>query len=185
MAATTIVGGIAGRYATALFELGRDNNALDALADDLETLGVLLAENDDLIRLVRSPVINRADQARGMDAVLEKAGAHPITQKFVGVVAGNGRLFALPDMVRGFARLLADHRGEISGEVVSAQPLSDGQIDNLKAQLSKALGQDVHLDAKVDESLLGGLTVKVGSRMIDSSLRTKLENLRFAMRGTG
>lgn len=177
--------GLAGRYATALFELADADNALEAVSGDLETLGAMIDESDDLTRLIRSPVISREDQSRAMDAVLEAAGIGELTQKFIGVVAANRRLFALPSMIKGFAKLLADRRGETTAEVVSASELSDSQLDAVKQSLKKAMGVDVAIDARVDEEILGGLVVRVGSRMVDSSLKTKLDQLRFAMKGIG
>lgn len=185
VAETTMVSGIAGRYASALFDLARDQSALDAVAADLASFGRMIDESEDLRRLVRSPVIGRSAQTAALDALSEQAQMNALTRKFVGLVASNRRLFALPDMIRGFSRLLAHHRGEIAGEVTSAQALSDAQLDALKQQLKAAVGSDVQLEARVDSSLLGGLVVKVGSRMIDSSIRTKLQNLKFAMKGAG
>jgi len=179
------VSGIAGRYAMALFDLATDEGALDQTAEDMASIGRMIAESDDLHRLVRSPVIGSAAQADALDAIMAQAKFGSLTQKFVGLVASNRRLFALPGMVQGFAQLMAQHRGEIAGEVTSAHPLTDAQLDTLRAQLKTAVGSDVQVDAKVDPSLLGGLVVKIGSRMIDSSLRTKLQNLKFAMKGAG
>lgn len=176
---------IAGRYATALFELALEQKAVDDVAGDLQGLDALIDESDDLLRLVRSPVLTRAEQSRAMAAVLEKAGVHTLTRNFVGVIASNRRLFALPAMIRAYQQLLATHRGEIAGEVISAHPLNDAQLDAVRKQLVQAVGQEVQLEPTVDESLIGGLVVKVGSRMIDSSLRTKLQNLKIAMKGIG
>jgi len=177
--------GLAGRYATALFELADADNSLEAVSGDLETIGVMIEESDDLTRLIRSPVISREDQSRAMDAVLVAAEIGELTQKFIGVVAANRRLFALPAMITNFDKLLSDRRGETTAEVVSASALSDSQLDAVKQSLKKAMGVDVAIDAKVDEEILGGLVVRVGSRMVDSSLKTKLDQLRFAMKGVG
>ncbi len=185
VAESTTVSGISGRYATALFDLALDQTALEPVADDLASLGRMIDDSDDLRRLVRSPVIGRRAQIAALDAIMEKAGANDLTRKFVGLVARNRRLFALPGMIRGFARLMAQHRGEVAGEVISAHPLSDDQLQALKAQLKTAVGSDVQLETRVDAALLGGLVVKIGSRMIDSSLRTKLQNLKFVMKGAG
>lgn len=185
VAGTSIVTGIAGRYATALFELALEQGAADDIAGDLQGLGALIDESDDLLRLVRSPVLTRAEQSRAMAAVLEKAGVHVLTRNFVGLIAANRRLFALPGMIRAYQQLLAAHRGEIAGEVISAHPLSDAQLDAVRKQLAQAMGQEVQLESTVDESLIGGLVVRVGSRMIDYSLRTKLQNLKVAMKGVG
>ena len=179
------VSGIAGRYATALFDLAIDEGALDQTADDMASLGRMIADSSDLHRLVRSPVIGSAAQVEAIEAVMAKAQFGSLTQKFVGLVSSNRRLFALPSMVQSFAQLMASHRGEIAGEVISAHPMSAAQLDVVRAQLKSAVGSDVQIDAKVDPSLLGGLIVKIGSRMIDSSLRTKLQNLKFAMKGAG
>ena len=177
--------GIAGRYATALFDLAQEQNAVDAVSDDLQSLGTMIVESADLLRLIRSPVLSRGEQSNAMAAVLEKAGAAKLTRNFVGLVAGNRRLFALPGMIRAYQQLLAAHRGEITGEVVSAHPLDEKQLSALKKQLAQTMGQEVQLESKVDEDLIGGLVVKVGSRMIDNSLRTKLQNLKVAMKGVG
>jgi F-type H+-transporting ATPase subunit delta len=179
------VSGIAGRYATALFDLAQEQNALDETANDMASLGRMIADSADLERLVRSPVIGHNAQAGALEAVMEQAKMSALTRKFVGLVAQNRRLFALADMARGFAQLIAHHRGEVAGEITSAHTLTNAQLDTLRAQLKAAVGSDVQIDAKVDPSLLGGLIVKIGSRMIDSSLRTKLQNLKFAMKGAG
>ena len=177
--------GLAGRYATALFDLADADNALEAVSGDLETIGAMIEASEDLTRLIRSPVISREDQSRAMAAVLEAAEIGELTRKFIGVVASNRRLFALPAMIVSFQKLLADRRGETTAEVVSAAALSDGQLAAVKQSLKKAIGVDVAIDAKVDKEILGGLVVRVGSRMVDSSLRTKLDQLRFAMKGVG
>jgi len=177
--------GLTGRYATALFELAMTDSQLDQVAEDLVTIQLMLTESPDLCRLIRSPVVSREDQHKGVIAVLESAGISDLTKNFIGVVAGNRRLFALPGMIAGFQALLSDHRGETTAEVFSAKKLTAAQVKALGASLKKAMGTNVSIDAKVDEGLLGGLIVKVGSRMIDSSLRTKLSQLRFAMKGIG
>ncbi|MFP4004110.1 MAG: F0F1 ATP synthase subunit delta [Alphaproteobacteria bacterium] len=181
----TLVGGIAGRYAIALFELADEAKALDAVEADLTGLRRMIAESADLARLVRSPQFSREDQAQAMGAILDKAGAHELTRKFVGLVAHNRRLFALPDMARAFSRLLAEKRGEESARVRSAQPLTKEQISQLSERLKKSLGKDVRLETEVDEDLIGGLVVQVGSKLIDTSLRTKLANIHIAMREAG
>ena len=185
VAETMIVSGLSGRYAVALFELAKDGGSLDSVAADLQGLKSLMAESADLVRLIRSPVLTREDQGKAMDAVMDKAGFSEITRNFVGLVSKNRRLFSLGDMIDAYATLLAQHKGEISADVTSAQPLDDGQMAEIKASLAKAMGQDVNVSASVDESLIGGLVVKVGSRMIDNSIRTKLQNLQLAMKGVG
>ena len=183
-----VLAGVAQRYATALFELALEAQGpedLDSVAGELESLNELLEVSDDLKYLVSSPLIGRDDQGQAMAAVLSKAGASALIQKFVGLVAAKGRLDALSDMIQAFQGLLERHRGEISAEVTSAIALKDEHLDALKASLREALGRDVQLQAQVDESLIGGLIVRVGSRMIDSSLKTKLSNLKIAMKEVG
>jgi F-type H+-transporting ATPase subunit delta len=176
--------GLAGRYATAVFELALEERALDALAADLASLKALLAESTDLTRLVRSPVITREDQAKAMEAVLAKANASDLTRKFVLLLAQKRRLFALADVIRAFEVQLAKHRGEVAADVTSARPLKDDELSELRRVLKEQLGREPRINAHVDSKLLGGLKLKVGSRMIDSSLRTKLDQLRAAMRGS-
>ncbi len=185
VAAKITVTGISGRYATALFDLAHEQDSLDAIAGDLEALARMLNDSADLLRLVRSPVLSRSEQGQAMAAVLDKAEMKQMTKNFIALVSQNRRLFALKDMIRDFGLLLSSHRGEISGEVISAHPLSDGQVYSIRARLAKAMSQEVSLTASVDQSLLGGLIVKVGSRMVDSSLKTKLQNIRFSMKGVG
>lgn len=177
------IAGLTGRYATALFELAAQRGVLDEVADDLVRLAEMIAQSRDLERLIRSPVLAREVQGRAVAAVLERADMSEVVRHFVGVVARNRRLFALAGMIRQFQALLARHRGEISAEVTSAKPLSERQIASLNGALSRAMGSDVTLAADVDEGLIGGLVVKVGSRLVDASIRTKLRNLELAMKG--
>lgn len=177
--------GLSGRYATALFELADEEKQLDAVAGDLTDVGAMLDESDDLRRLIRSPVISREDQQKAMQAVLEEAGISTLTRNFIGVVIDNRRLFELPGMIKGYLALLAQARGEVTAEVVSAKPLTDAQAQAISDSLKQAVGAKVSIDAQVDENLLGGLIVKVGSRMVDTSLKTKLAQLRLAMKGVG
>jgi F-type H+-transporting ATPase subunit delta len=177
--------GLADRYATALFELAEAENALEPVNAELAQLQKLIDGSPDLERLIRSPVISRDDQRRAIDAVLERAGASALIRRFVGVVAHNRRLFALPAIIAAFAKKLTDRRGETTAEVTSAKPLSEKQLAGLTAALKKAVGATVLLSTRVDPSLLGGLVVKVGSRMVDSSLQTKLLRLSFAIKGIG
>lgn len=176
------VSGVAGRYATALFELADAQSALDAVAADLRGINAMLNESADLVRLVRSPIFSADEQARAFGAVLDKAGASGLVKNFVGLVIRNRRLFALPDMISAYTSLLAQKRGEVTADVTTAHALGDAQVESLKAALKSATGRDVLINTKVDASLLGGLVVKVGSRMIDSSLRTKLNSLKIAMK---
>ena len=177
--------GLGGRYATALFELADEEKQLDQVAHDLNTIGTMLDESEDLRRLIRSPVISREDQQKAMQALLDKVKIGPLTRKFIGVTVDNRRLFSLTTMIKGFFALLAQARGETSAEVVSAKPLSDTQRDAITDSLKQAVGGKVSLDARVDKTLLGGLIVKIGSRMVDTSLKTKLAQLRLTMKGVG
>jgi F-type H+-transporting ATPase subunit delta len=179
------VSGMAGRYASALFELALEADALDGVAEDLDGFAAMMDESEDLSRLVRSPAFSREDQMRAIDAVLNEAGASGLVRKFIGLVTQNRRLFAIGDMIRGYRALLARHRGEVTAEVASAEPLGAAQTKALAAALRERLGRDARLEARVDPGLLGGLVVRVGSKMIDTSLRTKLNNLRIAMKEVG
>jgi F-type H+-transporting ATPase subunit delta len=178
-------GGLASRYAAALFELADEKKQLDQVAADLASLKQAIRESDDLRRLVRTPVFSRAEQGRAMAAILERAGATDLVRRFVGLVAQNRRLFVLPDMIDAFLAQLAQRRGEVTAEVVSARPLSEAQRRAIADALHKSVGGNVAIDARVDPTLIGGLVVKVGSRLIDSSLRTKLNRLQLAMKGVG
>lgn len=180
---SSVIGGIAGRYAAALYELADEGKALDPVAGDLSALKGLIAESPDLAKLVRSPLIDRADKAAAMNSVLEKAGAHDLTRRFIGVVARNNRLFALPGMIDAFLAELAQRRGEITAEVASARPLNESQLNSIAETLRSALGGRVAIEPRIDPSLIGGLVVRVGSRMIDSSLKSKLQRLQVAMKG--
>jgi len=175
--------GLAGRYATAVFELAEESRSLPALENDLLSLKAALKASKDLTHLVSSPVFAEADQARALKAVLAQMGAGDLATKFVLTLAAKRRLLHLSDIIKAFESILARHRGEVQAEVTSARALNDGELAELKATLKSRLGREPRLDTKVDPSLLGGLVVKVGSRMIDSSLRTKLTGLRAAMRG--
>ena len=177
--------GLAGRYASALFELAESERALDDVAANLVQLRQLIAESPELERLVRSPALSREDQAKGMAAVLEKGGAHALTLKFVGSVTMNRRLFVIDDIIKEFLAELARRRGEVAADVTSAVELGQAQINAVTAALREAVGQKVAVNLAVDPSLIGGLIVRVGSRMVDSSIRTKLQRLQFAMKGVG
>lgn len=176
---------VADRYAYALFELADADKAVDKVADELDGLAEMIRESNDLQRLIRSPIISRNDQRAAMDALLEKAEVSSLTRRFVGLVAQNRRLFALPSMISAFKDILAGRRGETTAEVISAKALSKGQLAAVSDALTKAMGSKIALATKVDSDLLGGLVVKVGSRMVDSSLRTKLHRLRLSMKGIG
>lgn len=184
-ASETATSGIAQRYALALFELADEAKALDQIADDLRAIKQALADSADLRALTRSPLLSREDQIKAITAVLRKAGAADLTVKFVGVVAGNRRLFALPGMIDAYLAELARRRGEMTAKVTAAHKLSDAQVEALTDQIKKAVGAKVSVDITVDPSLLGGLIVQVGSRMVDGSLATKLNKMQLAMKGIG
>jgi F-type H+-transporting ATPase subunit delta len=177
-----IVSGMAGRYATALFELALEEKSLDAVKADLDKFDALLAESADLFRLVRSPVFSTNEQQRALEAVLKKAEIDGLAAKFLQLVTEKRRLFAVRDMVRGFRAKVARHKGETRAEVVVAEPLPDKHLEALKATIAGAAGKNVILDVKIDPSILGGLKVKLGSRMVDASLKTKLNSIRIAMK---
>ncbi len=175
--------GLAGRYAAALFELAGDHKAVDAVSADLATFRAAMDANADLARLVKSPVFSREEQGKALKAVLQAMKAGELTVKFVLLLAAKRRLFALTSIIKGYESLVARSRGETEAEITAARPLADAELQELKAALKARLGREPRLNTKVDPSLLGGLVVKVGSRMIDSSLRTKLDGLRAAMKG--
>ncbi len=182
---STSASGLAGRYAAALFERADDKKELDPVAADLRGLSEILKGSEDLQRLIRSPLYSREQQSQALTAILEKSGAGDLTRRFVLTVAQNRRLFALPQMIDAFLAELSRRRGEVTAEVTSAAPLSDTQRGALDKVLRKEYGDKVQMDLKVDESLIGGLIVRVGSRMIDGSLKSKLRKLEFAMKGIG
>jgi F-type H+-transporting ATPase subunit delta len=174
---------MAGRYATALFDLAREQNALDVIAGDLDRFDKLVADSSDLARLVRSPVFTSEDQAKAVAAVLDKAGIGGTAANFIKLVASNRRLFAVRDMVRDFRALVARHRGEVSAKVTVAEPLNDARMAELKDALKAVSGgKDVALEVTIDPAIIGGLVVKLGSRMVDTSLRTKLNAIKLAMK---
>jgi F-type H+-transporting ATPase subunit delta len=177
--------GVAGRYATALFELALEQRALDQVAVDLDRFNEALDAFDDLLRLVKSPVFSAEEQGRALAAILKELKIEGLTRNFLLLAAKNRRLFATPDMIRAFRAMLARHRGEMSATVTAAAKLTESQVTALRQALKAALGKEVMLDERVDTGLLGGLVVKVGSRMVDTSLRTKLNSLKVAMKEVG
>jgi len=179
------VSGVSGRYATALFELARDEKSIDAVKADLDRFDAMLAESTDLKRLVRSPVFSADTQLKALIAVLDKAGITGIAANFLKVLTRNRRLFAITDVIRAFRALVAKFKGEASADVTVAERLSDRNLDALKTALKSVTGKDVALNVKVDPSIIGGLVVKLGSRMVDSSLRTKLNSIKHAMKEAG
>jgi F-type H+-transporting ATPase subunit delta len=183
--ATETTGLIAERYASALYELADEARALDQVATDLRSLKAMMAGSPDLIRLIRSPVLGRSDQAKAVGALAQKAGFHELTGRFLGTLAQNRRLFTLASAIEAFLAELARRRGETTADVTSAVSLTPAQTAALEEALKSVVGSKVSVDLKVDPSLIGGLVVRVGSRMIDTSLATKLRRLRLAMKGVG
>lgn len=177
------IGAIADRYSAALFALAEEKAAAQAVETDLKALKAMLAESADLRRLVSSPVITRRDQGAAIVALAEKAGWHEITRNLLGLLAKNRRLFTISGVIDAFLARLAAQRGEVTAEVATAKALTAAQKKSLAAALKKAVGKDVTLDVTVDPSLLGGLIAKVGSKMVDSSLKTKLQQLTLALKG--
>jgi len=178
------VSGVPGRYASALFELSSEEKATEEVSRQLQTFQSAIDQSEDLSRLVRSPVFSSEDQLGAITAVAGQLGITGTTLNFLKLTAKNRRLSVVPDMIKAYATLLASSKGEIAGEVTSAEPLSATQLEDLKAALKSSLGRDVLLSTRVDSTLLGGLIVKVGSRMMDNSLKTKLQTLKIAMKGT-
>ena len=177
------VSALAERYATALLELAEERKALDRVAEDLEALKVLLEGSPELTRLVRSPLIAREDRARAMQAVAERAGFSDLTRNFIGVVARHGRLFALQAIAGRFLAVLAERRGEVTAEVTVAHALDDEQLRSLESTLGAVAGGKVSVDLRVDPDILGGLVVRLGSRLFDSSLGSRLRRLELSMKG--
>ncbi|SIO09701.1 ATP synthase F1 subcomplex delta subunit [Parasphingorhabdus marina DSM 22363] len=174
---------LAGRYATALFELATENKAIDTVETSLASLKQAISESEDLSALTSSPVVSREDAGKAIAAAASSLGLDNLTTNVLGVLAANRRLDQIPALVRAFTTLASGHRGEVTAEVTSAHPLEDSQIDALKAQLKKRVGSDVSVSTQVDPDILGGLVVKIGSQMIDSSIKTRLNTLSQAMKG--
>lgn len=175
--------GLADRYASALFELAQSTSSLETVAAELTRIAALIHESSDLTRLLSSPVISRKAQWRAVDAILAQAEISDLTRRFVGVVADNRRLFALPGIITAFQQRLAEERGETPVEVVAAKALTTAQMSAITLALQKAVSKNIALSTRIDPALLGGLVVKVGSRMVDSSIRTKLKRLSLAIKG--
>ena len=177
---------MAGRYARALFELALDAKSIDAVKADIEQFDAMISESADLRRLVRSPVFGAEEQGRALAAVLAKASIGGLAADFLLFVTSNRRLFAVRDMMRGFRRLVARWKGEVTAEVTVAEKLSDARLEEIKSALKSITGEKaVDLNVKIDPAIIGGLTVKLGSRMVDSSLRTKLNAIKHAMKEAG
>ena len=174
---------LAGRYASALFDLARDRRQIDAVGRGLETLAQALLDSREFAELIDSPLVSRDEAGKALAALAPQLGLDPITSNFLGVLARNGRKRELRQVIRLFKRIAAEHRGEATAEVTTARPLNDDQLAALKAQLRARAGREVNLDARVDPAILGGLVVKLGSRKVDASIRTKLNRLASAMKG--
>lgn len=174
---------LSGRYAVALFDLARDGKTLDTVADSLAAIKAAIAESTDFKGLINNPVLSRDAAGKTVAAVASSLGTDPLTTKFLGVLAENRRLGQLPAIIRAYETLLSNHKGEARAEVTSAHPLDAEQLTALQKSLKARVGRDVAVDAKVDPAILGGLVVKIGSQMIDSSIRTRLNSLALAMKG--
>jgi F-type H+-transporting ATPase subunit delta len=178
-----IVSGMAGRYATALFELALEDKVLDSVKADLDRFDALVQESPDLTRLLRSPVFSSEEQLGAITAILDRAGIGGLAGNFVKLAAQNRRLFAVRDMIKAFRSLLARHRGEVSATVTVAETLSEGHLATIKEALKSVTGgKAVDLTMNIDPAIIGGLIVKLGSRMVDTSLRTKLNAMKHAMK---
>ena len=178
-----IISGMAGRYAGSLFELALDEKAVDAVKKDLDQFDAMVAGSADLTRLVRSPVFDADVQLKALGTILDKAGIKGLAANFLRVITTNRRLFAVREMIRAYRALAARHKGEVTAEVTVAEALNDKNLDALKSALKSVTGgKDIDLEVNVDPAIIGGLVVKVGSRMVDSSLRTKLNAIKFAMK---
>ncbi len=176
---------VARRYATALFDLAEESDALDRAEADMDALRAALAESDELSMAIRSPLVSRDEQGRAMAAIAAAMELSPLTTNLLGLMAQKRRLFALAEVIQAFDALLAEHRGLVTAQVTAARPLSDAQAEALKETLRRATERDVKLNVTVDPAILGGLVVKVGSRMVDTSIRSKLAGLQHAMKEVG
>lgn len=181
----SIVSGVAGRYATALFELARDSRQVDAVASDLARFSAMIAESADLQRFLRSPVFTAEEQAKTIVALLAKAGIGGLAANFLRVVASKRRLFAVEGMIAAYRALVAQSKGIVTAQVTVAEPVSEARLAEIRKALEEVSGRTVEVDLKVDPALIGGLIVKLGSRMVDASLRTKLNSIRLAMKEVG
>lgn len=183
--AESIVSGVASRYARSLFELALESGGLSEIETDLGRFEALVDGSEDLKRLIASPVFTADEQTSAITAIASKANIGGLTGNFLKVVARNRRLFAIPGMIAGFRQMAAEHRGEVSADVTSAHALTDAQMTELRATLKNVIGKDAAINLTVDPTLLGGLVVRVGSRQIDSSLKTKLNSLKLALKEVG
>lgn len=182
---SSIVSGVSGRYASALFELAQEMKATDAVGAALDRFGALIDGSDDLQRLIRNPVFTADEQVKAVNGIMASAKIDGLAANFIGLVAQKRRLFALPGMIVGYRQLLADARGIVRAEVTVAEQPSSDQLKNIAAALKETAGKQVEIDLKIDPSLIGGLIVKMGSKMVDASLKTKLNSIRLAMKEVG
>ena len=174
---------LAGRYASALFDLARDQRQIESVATSLDALAQALLDSKDFNELVTSPLVSREEAGKAFGALAPDLGLDPITANFLGVLARNGRKNELRNVIRAYRRLAAEHRGETTAEVITARPLNDDQLTALRQQLRARAGRDVAIEAEVDPTILGGIVVKLGSQQVDASIRPKLNRLAQAMKG--
>lgn len=172
-----------GRYASALFDLASENGTVSAVENDLDAIGQAIRESDEFAALIRNPQVSREAAAKAIEAVAGVLGSSQLTKNFLGVLAGNRRLFALPEIIRAFSAIAAAQRGEATAQVTSAHALTDEQVEQLRQKLEAREGRSVKIKTSVDPELLGGLVVTIGSKRIDSSIRTRLNSLAQAMKG--
>jgi F-type H+-transporting ATPase subunit delta len=177
-----LLSGVAARYASALFEVAQDAGSVEAVAGDLDRFGEVIEASPDLARLIRNPIFTAEEQERGVAAILSRVGIAGLTANFIRLVAAKRRLFALPDMIRSFRRLVSDAKGIVQAQVVLAERPSDAVMGDIEAALRDVAKAEVALDVKIDRSLIGGMIVKIGSRMVDASVRTKLNSIRLSLK---
>jgi F-type H+-transporting ATPase subunit delta len=180
-----IVTGMAGRYATALFELALEGNAVDSVKSDLDTFDRMVTESADLTRLVRSPVFSAEEQLRALSAVIDRARIGGLAAKFLKLLTSNRRLLAVREVIKAYRALVASHKGEVSADVTVAEPLNNAHLAAIRDALEAVTHKNVDVNVRVDRAIIGGLVVKLGSRMVDSSLRTKLNAIKHAMKEVG
>ncbi|MES2906865.1 MAG: F0F1 ATP synthase subunit delta [Pseudomonadota bacterium] len=178
-----MISGVAGRYARSLFELADEAKSIDAVSSELASLKKALNDSRDLKAFVESPLLSAGEQISALKQILDKAGVKDLTAKFVQLLAQNRRLNLLSETISGFEKLVAQSKGLTGAEVTSAEPLSENQLGAIKAALKESTGKDVEIETRVDQSLIGGLVVKLGSRMLDTSLKTKLSSMKTALKG--
>jgi F-type H+-transporting ATPase subunit delta len=174
---------LAGRYASALFDLARDQRQIESVGKSLDALNEALAGSNDLAEMIDSPLVSREEAGRALAALAPQLNLDLTTTNFLGVLARNGRKRQLRSIIGAYRRLASEHRGETSAQIVTARPLNDDQLAQLRQQLRTRAGRDVNIDATVDPNILGGIVVKLGSQQIDASIRTKLNRLAQAMKG--